>query len=166
MRFSITTGRVSVVQIGARGVAYAWLATGRDGQPGQPVGRAYLAQVAKILPGGELHGDEAHPEAWAVRLNGRPTLDLQLLLIHQDAWLGAIAALRDQLLELQRQRDTQWQASNSGGWRRTNRALSASQTYRSRRAASDLLSLSSNARAISRRLRLTGTLWRAQISRR
>jgi len=67
----------------------------------------YLAEVAKILPGGELFGDEAHPGAWAVRVNGRPTLDLQLLLTHQDAWLAAIAALRDRLRELQRQLDGQ-----------------------------------------------------------
>ena len=54
-----------------------------------------------------MYGDEAHPGAWAVSVNGRPTLDLQLLLTHQDAWAAAIAALRDRLLELQRQRDSQ-----------------------------------------------------------
>jgi hypothetical protein len=70
---------------------------------GQPVGREYLAKAAKILPGGQLHGDEAH--AWAVRVNGRPALDLHLLLAHQTVWPGAIANLRDRLLELQRQRD-------------------------------------------------------------
>jgi hypothetical protein len=100
-------GRLNVLSIGARGAAYAWAAAGRDGQLGQPVGRDYLAEVATSLPGGAMYGDEAHPGAWAVRVNGRPTLDLQLLLTHQDAWAAAIAALRDRLLELQRQRDSE-----------------------------------------------------------
>jgi hypothetical protein len=65
----------------------------------------YLAEVARILPGGQLHGDEARPGNWSVRVNGRPTLDLRLLLDHQDAWLAAIASLRDKLQELQRERD-------------------------------------------------------------
>ncbi|MPZ36173.1 MAG: hypothetical protein GEV13_35375 [Rhodospirillales bacterium] len=99
-------GRINVLSIGSRGTAYAWFATGRDGPLGRPLGREYLAEVARILPGGQLHGDEAHPGDWSVRVNGRPTLDLRLLLTHQDAWLAAIATLRDKLQELQRERDT------------------------------------------------------------
>jgi hypothetical protein len=98
-------GRINVLSIASRGTAYAWFATGRDALLGRPLAREYLAEVARILPGGQLHGDEARPADWSVRVNGRPTLDLRLLLDHQDAWLAAIATLRDKLQELQRERD-------------------------------------------------------------
>ena len=98
-------GRLNVLSIGSRGAAYAWAAAGRDGQLGEPVGRGYLSRVAEILPGGILCGDEAHPGTWAVQVDGRPTLDLRLLLTHQESWLAAIVALRDRLLTLQQRRD-------------------------------------------------------------
>lgn len=100
-------GRLNVLSIASRGTVYAWAAAGRDSQLGEPVGQRYLAQVAGILPGGTLDGDEDRPGAWAVKVDGRPTLDLRLLLGHQEAWLAAIAALRDRLLDLQRRRDGQ-----------------------------------------------------------
>lgn len=98
-------GRINVLSIASRGTAYAWYATGRDAQLGKPLGREYLAEVARSLPGAQLYGDVARPEAWAVRVNGRPSLDLRLLLTHQDAWLAAIVTLRDKLLDLQMQRE-------------------------------------------------------------
>lgn len=98
-------GRVNVLSISAQGAVYAWAAAGRDAQLGLPIGKEYLARVASFLPGGTLYGDDAHPGVWAVRVDGRPTLDLRILLAHQDAWIAAIAALRDRLLELQRTRE-------------------------------------------------------------
>lgn len=98
-------GRVNVLSISAQGAVYAWAAASRDAQLGLPIGREYLARIANLLPDGALYGDDEHPGAWSVRIDGRPTLDLRMLLAHQDAWIASITRLRDQIVELQRKRE-------------------------------------------------------------
>lgn len=78
---------------------------------------AYFQTVQGIGKSGEAVGlGQIDPNSWAacrwdalqvvsagdndrlaLRDNGRPTLDLRLLLTHQAAWLAAIATLRDKL---------------------------------------------------------------------
>jgi hypothetical protein len=100
-------GRLNVLSIANKGAVFAWAASARDQELGEPVGYGYLAKVASFLPGAALAGDSGKPGSWHVRVDNKPTIDLRLLLAHQEAWLAAIGDFRDRLLEIQRKRDGQ-----------------------------------------------------------
>ena len=56
--------------------------------------------------GGRVEDDLPNPESWNIRVDNKTAISLSHLLAHEEAWLTAIAALRDRLLELQRARES------------------------------------------------------------
>jgi hypothetical protein len=100
-------GRLNVLSIGSNGTVEVWGTAGRDPMFGQPLGRAYMNQVAAMLPGGRVKDDLPNPGSWNIRVDGKVAIDVRLLITWQEAWLDAISELRDRLKELQGERDSQ-----------------------------------------------------------
>jgi hypothetical protein len=59
-----------------------------------------MKNVVALLPGSRVK-DSPNPINWNIRVNEKVAIDLRLLLAHQEAWLGIISDLRDQIGEIQ-----------------------------------------------------------------
>ena len=68
-----------------------WGTASRDQQIGAPVGRTYMENVARILPGADIKDSSDNPGNWYVRFKGRSTIPLKELLSRESEWISAMA---------------------------------------------------------------------------
>lgn len=86
-------GEITVAAFTKDGTVQFWGNTKRDEVFRQPIIQHYLRQVAAALPGGKAYDEKGQPFP-NVRVDGRNSVRLPLLLDHQASWLAAVAALK------------------------------------------------------------------------
>lgn len=98
-------GRLNVLSIKPGGTVEIWGAASRDVKLGAPVVHDYIERVAASLPGGHMNVASEDPISWNIRVNEKVAIDLHLFLAHQEAWLGILSGLRNQIKEIKARRD-------------------------------------------------------------
>jgi len=83
-------GALNLGQISANGTATIWGAAGHDQHLGRPVGRTYLNDIARLLPGTDVKDTHGKPSQWYVRYQGRSSIPLRDLLARKSEWVDAM----------------------------------------------------------------------------
>jgi hypothetical protein len=84
-------GALNLGMISANGTVTIWGAASHDQRLGHPVGRSYMEDVARLLPGADVKDTLDKPSQWYVRYRGRSTIPLRDLLAHRSDWIKAMA---------------------------------------------------------------------------
>jgi hypothetical protein len=84
-------GALNLGMISANGTVTIWGAASHDQDLGRPVGRTYMEDVARLLPGADVKDTLNKPSEWYVRYRGRSTILLKDLLACKSDWIAAMA---------------------------------------------------------------------------
>jgi hypothetical protein len=84
-------GLLNLGMISANGTVTIWGAASHDQHLGRPVGRTYMEDVARLLPGADVKDTLDKPGEWYVRYGGRSTISLKDLLARKSEWIAAMA---------------------------------------------------------------------------
>lgn len=90
-------GSLNLDMISMDGTVSIWGAASRDPQLGEPVGRAYLDSIARVLPGADVKDTFSKSGSWYARFNGRTAIPLRELLARKSDWISAMAAVVQKL---------------------------------------------------------------------
>lgn len=84
-------GFLNLGMISMDGTVGIWGAANRDTLLGMPVGRTYMENVARLVPGADIKDTFESPGSWYVRFNGRSSIPLRELLGRESGWIAAMA---------------------------------------------------------------------------
>lgn len=83
-------GRINLGTVRRDGYVEIGGVAGHDGQYGEAIGLRYMQQIVGFLKDARIKDDFASPGSWHIRYQDRVAIPLQVMLSHQDPWIGAI----------------------------------------------------------------------------